>query len=251
LTLAAQHGCEAVVRVLLDAGANPRVSSSMTGSTPLHRAAQNGNLEVVQLLLNAGANPLAEKHNIPKTPVDTALMCDHEKILEVMLSNILGEEKSTHLHTAVKKTLEHIVTLLIDPQRGYDISAKDGFGRTVLFYSVAGGFENITTHLLEKGIDTQLKDSDGRLAIDMAWSKSTRQLILANCQTKISTVDATGEDGVPNCADREDNALCGTMSYITSDNVGRWCPPLECGHCDKYLDGSGSLYRKSNPHKSV
>jgi ankyrin repeat protein len=110
LTLAAQHGCEVVVRVLLDAGANPRASSSMTGSTPLHRAAQNGNLEVVQLLSNAGANPLAEKHNIPKTPVDTALMCDHEKILEVMLSNILGEEKSTHLHTAVKKTLEHIVT---------------------------------------------------------------------------------------------------------------------------------------------
>ena len=47
-----------VVRVLLDAGANPNVRQS-AGWTPLHAAAMNGDLTSVELLLASGADPAA------------------------------------------------------------------------------------------------------------------------------------------------------------------------------------------------
>ena len=47
-----------VVRILLDAGANPNVRQS-AGWTPLHAAAMNGDLTSVELLLAAGADPNA------------------------------------------------------------------------------------------------------------------------------------------------------------------------------------------------
>jgi ankyrin repeat protein len=47
-----------VVRILLEAGANPNVRQS-AGWTPLHAAAMNGDLTSVELLLAAGADPTA------------------------------------------------------------------------------------------------------------------------------------------------------------------------------------------------
>jgi uncharacterized protein len=47
-----------VVRILLDAGANPDVRQS-AGWTPLHAAAMNGDLASADLLLAAGADPTA------------------------------------------------------------------------------------------------------------------------------------------------------------------------------------------------
>jgi ankyrin repeat protein len=47
-----------VVRILLEAGANPDVRQS-AGWTPLHAAAMNGDLASIELLLGAGADPTA------------------------------------------------------------------------------------------------------------------------------------------------------------------------------------------------
>jgi uncharacterized protein len=47
-----------VVRILLEAGANPNVRQS-AGWTPLHAAAMNGDLASVELLLASGAEPTA------------------------------------------------------------------------------------------------------------------------------------------------------------------------------------------------
>jgi ankyrin repeat protein len=48
-----------VVRILLEAGANPDVRQS-AGWTPLHAAAMNGDLASLELLLAAGADAAAE-----------------------------------------------------------------------------------------------------------------------------------------------------------------------------------------------
>ena len=62
-----------VVRVLLDAGANPDVRQS-GGWTPLHAAAKNGDLASVELLLAAGADAAArndEGHSVEDLAIES------------------------------------------------------------------------------------------------------------------------------------------------------------------------------------
>ena len=57
LHLAAQQGYWEVVKVLIEAGANPN-SRGLDGSTPLYRAAKGGHVGAVKVLLRAEADPL-------------------------------------------------------------------------------------------------------------------------------------------------------------------------------------------------
>ena len=50
------YGCERLVQLLLERGANPN-KASLSGNTPLLRAVWYGRAEVVQILLEHGADP--------------------------------------------------------------------------------------------------------------------------------------------------------------------------------------------------
>lgn len=66
LTAAAQFGQVAVVRLLIDSGADPNLrdgGSAFPHMTPLATAATHGHLDVCRVLLEAGADP-----NIPTNP---------------------------------------------------------------------------------------------------------------------------------------------------------------------------------------
>ncbi|OCL01008.1 ankyrin, partial [Cenococcum geophilum 1.58] len=56
LHYAAQKGHEAVVRLLLDRGANIEAKCKFTDSTALHDAALYGHVAVTELLLDRGAD---------------------------------------------------------------------------------------------------------------------------------------------------------------------------------------------------
>jgi ankyrin repeat protein len=98
LTYAAWYGKMAVVRVLLQCGANV---DSVDGhkSTALHLAAFNGHLDVCRLLLDWGAK------------------VDHVDIW-----------KDTPLHWAAWKGYWSVVKLLV--KRGANVCVKNGFGET-------------------------------------------------------------------------------------------------------------------------
>jgi ankyrin repeat protein len=68
---ASSWGNVAVVRFLLNAGADCNLSENSLGYTPLHWAASHGNLETLKALIDAGADPTAADLR-GRSPVDVA-----------------------------------------------------------------------------------------------------------------------------------------------------------------------------------
>ena len=71
-----------IVKLLLEAGANPNDSNSGS-QTPLHRAAYEGNVEVIKMLLEAGANPNANQGRY--TPLHTVAQDGNVEAVKMLL----------------------------------------------------------------------------------------------------------------------------------------------------------------------
>ena len=87
LYFAAHDGYVDIVKVLLDAGAEPD-SCGDHGVTPLHTAAMQRHIEVVQLLLNRGADVnLASTNPGGFTPLHGAAIGGHKDIIKLLLKS--------------------------------------------------------------------------------------------------------------------------------------------------------------------
>jgi len=83
LSWAAENGYEAVVRILLDAGAIVDTKNTH-GRTPLLLAAGNGHEAVVRILLDAGAT-VDTKNTHGRTPLSLAVGNGYEAIVRILL----------------------------------------------------------------------------------------------------------------------------------------------------------------------
>ncbi|QYT04740.1 hypothetical protein H0G86_011643 [Trichoderma simmonsii] len=147
LLLAAQKRHEAIVRLLLVAGAQVDTPDS-TNLTPLSWAACSGHEGIVRLLLDAGAQVDWEDNWIPlsyhekthsyrpwpaehgQTPLLWAAMKGHEAIVRLLLGagaqvNSVGRYRLTSLSWAARKGHETVAKLLLDA--GAQVDWKDGW----------------------------------------------------------------------------------------------------------------------------
>jgi ankyrin repeat protein len=76
------HGYTDIVKLLLDAGAQPNVRNQQ-GMTPLMFASNFGVTEVVSMLLECKADPTA-KDNIGRTPLSLATGQGHSDVVELL-----------------------------------------------------------------------------------------------------------------------------------------------------------------------
>uniref|UniRef100_A0A8C6ZUS5 Ankyrin repeat, SAM and basic leucine zipper domain containing 1 n=1 Tax=Nothoprocta perdicaria TaxID=30464 RepID=A0A8C6ZUS5_NOTPE len=149
-------------------------SSFQFGWTPLMYAASVADDAVVRLLLDRGANASFE---IDKYTVLMAACTAHaseEKILktvELLLSrnadpNLPCRRKMTSLMYAARKGYPQVVALLV--AHGSHINAQDENGYSALTWAARHGHKKVILKLLELGADKNLQTKDEKTAADLA-----------------------------------------------------------------------------------
>jgi hypothetical protein len=134
---------------------------------PLHEAASSGHEAVVRLLLENGADVKAKNIN-GRTALHEAAGVGHDAVVQQLLENgadvkAKGNNGWTALHGAAGGGHEAVVRLLLE--NGADVKAKNNYGRTALHEAAGAGHEAVVRLLLENGADVNAKADYGQMVL--------------------------------------------------------------------------------------
>ena len=137
LHFAAQKGDIAVVKYLVEHGADIKAQDIVFSRTAIHFAAENGNLETIQYLTEQGADLL-----------------DRDGY------------GATALHYAAKNNKLNVIKYLVDKK--VDYRATDVRGWTAMHYAAYGGSIDVVKYLLAKGLNINELNETGRTPLFFA-----------------------------------------------------------------------------------
>ncbi|WP_257296227.1 ankyrin repeat domain-containing protein [Endozoicomonas sp. YOMI1] len=198
LEYAVDCGDHAMVKTLLDKGADPNIIIGNCNETPLHRAVKAGQHAIVETLLTYGADPklkdrkgrtalqraVAKGHlNVYKTLLSITHQPDWDSLLqefscsgwkdqvEAALAkganpNNQDSYRNTPLGKAATVGCQAIVETLLANGANPNIPGCNDY--TPLHYAADNGYHAIVTTLLEKGADADLKNRYGLTALQHA-----------------------------------------------------------------------------------
>ncbi|KID85906.1 Ankyrin repeat-containing domain protein [Metarhizium guizhouense ARSEF 977] len=156
MSYAAENGHVAVVKLLLDHGADANLNFKFGSESPLFNAASRGHLAIVKLLLDNGAD--ANK-DVLSRPLEYAARRGYLAIVKLLLDNGADANKDVHskpLDHAARRGYLAIVKLLLD--KGAKVDSKNEYGGTALWHAVVKGHKAVVELLLEKGANIDSKD---------------------------------------------------------------------------------------------
>jgi ankyrin repeat protein len=219
LNAASTRGHERIVRVLLDAGADPNIqdcAAAYFGVTPLMSASRMGHTDIVKLLLEHGADVNAEVtavENLGRTSLAYACMMGHVDIVKLLLEhganpNLKSAGGLTALHEAIDSKHLSVIELLL----GMSIvkltpMPLGGDGTISLLVSLLGlqSLKILQMALDRDGLDINEKNHNGRTAIwwllrpthyakhDLEFQVGAMRLIVQHPDCEINAVDLGGQ----------------------------------------------------------
>jgi ankyrin repeat protein len=171
LQLALYNGHVEAARVLLLFGADTNVRDD-GGSTSLHLASESGQLAVVRILLEHGANLNTEVgDNRGFTPLHLASESGQLEVARILLEHGADLETRTPSGcTPIHFANEEIARFLIE--HGADAKALDVGGRTPLHHASERGCIGVARVLLEHGVDAEALDADYTTPLDLVPSST-------------------------------------------------------------------------------
>jgi ankyrin repeat protein len=181
---AAAKGDLKKVQAMIQADPKAVSAKDKNGDTPLHLAALHGQDKVVQVLLDAGADPNAMNNYGAFGPAELgqefAAWNTHRD--PVVLLNVHGDQVSggsngyTPLHMAIF-SINHkkIVQMLL--AKGADVNARAASGATPLYFAVMRDQKDDAQLLLDHGANVNLADAYQNSILDVALHMQYGSLI--------------------------------------------------------------------------
>ena len=174
---AAQEGASDRVRKLLEEGANVNTASmdyeSGEDATPLTAASAAGHTGVVKILLDAGADPYGTRTDYYGDPaLVKAAEAGHTDVVRILLEapaavSTRKTQVDMALRAAAAAGQAAVVALLLDA--GADVDAGGGLGWTALMSAARNGHTEVSRVLLDAGADVNAAgESRGRTALTWA-----------------------------------------------------------------------------------
>ncbi|XP_076420288.1 ankyrin repeat and SAM domain-containing protein 6 isoform X2 [Peromyscus maniculatus bairdii] len=182
LMAAVQHGHEAVVRLLMEWGADPNHTARTVGWSPLMLAALLGKLSVAQQLVEKGANP-DHLSVLEKTAFEVALDRKHRDLADYLdpLTTVrpkTDEEKSRpDIFHALKMGNFQLVKEIADEDPNH-VNLVNGDGATPLMLAAVTGQLPLVQLLVEKHADMDKQDSvHGWTALMQATYHGNKEIV--------------------------------------------------------------------------
>lgn len=158
LSAAADKGCLALARHLLDDGASLGSRDRM-GRMPLTHAAKAGKTDILELFLARGAAINARDLD-GSTALFVAVEQDNQPAASALIAhgadvNLPGRSSLTPIEAAAYMGNEMLVRLLL--AKGADPKRTDATGKGPLCYAVARGFTSVAGALLDQSVDVNAR----------------------------------------------------------------------------------------------
>jgi ankyrin repeat protein len=170
---ACRLGRLSIVRYFLSNAMKPRLdaSSPEDHDAPLKWAIRRGDLELVKVLLDAGANPHI-KHQLAQQGQQHKLNLDRAEYSHAALTRYRSDRRrpseGSALHWAAQFRQDAISKLLLDKNVAVDAPENGGMARTPLQRACQSGAAGIVRLLLKQGADQEYEDAWGYTAMGVA-----------------------------------------------------------------------------------
>ena len=189
LLSSAECGDLEAVHSLIDAGtdlATRDERGATRGWTAPMLAARSGKGDVVRLLLNAGAEPDLTDDPADRHRATVRFLCRHEDTNADMEGMRLGR---TACHFAAAGGHTDVIRVLIES--GCDVNAADHTGKTPLMLAVKGGFLALARLLIQAGAAVEPRDLRDSNALLMAATAGNAELarLLINSGAEVDAYD--------------------------------------------------------------